>query len=1053
MRRLGALLALVAAAAGPALALDPGKRVTQYRLDVWRTRDGLPQSSVESMLQTRDGFLWFGTQEGLARYDGVSFTVFDKRSSAAVRHNRILCLAEDREGAVWFGTEGGGLTRLAHGETTAIGVAEGLPRFVRALAVGGDGALWIGTDDGLFRRDGAGAPGLRRFGVADGLTDERIAALRVARDGTLWVGTRRGVTRLRGDRFGADGLPPELAVSPAEPIGESRDGTLWFSVPGGLAGWRAGRLEALTRDDGTPLGIVHAVLDDRDGNLWVATEAGVCRRSRGRLETLSTSQGLSNDVVLSLLEDTEGSLWIGTQDGGLDRLADGSFVTYGAREGLAADIASPIYEDRAGNLWIGTRGGGISRYRDGRFTTFGPKEGFPDPYVQSFVQDRDGLLWIGTRSSGLVAWDGHRFFTPKGAERLPGRSVRALCAARDGSLWIGMSHAGIARLKDGVVTTLGVGDGLPDDSSFFLHESRDGSLWIATNGGGLARLKDGRITVLSTKDGLSADVVNVIHEEPDGVLWIGTYGGGLCRLADGRLSCATTREGLYDDAVFQLLPDAAGGFWISCNRGVYRVPKAELEELARGERKSVTCVPYGTADGMRNAECNGADQPAGWRTRDGRLWFPTIEGVVVVDPAHLVRNVVPPPVRVERLVADDRIVTDRAPRLAPGTEKLELHYTALSFRVPPRVRFRYRLEGYDEAWVDAGTRRAAFFTHLPPGDYRFQVIAANEDGLWNEVGATLAFRLEPRLFQRRGFQLLLGAALGGLAVGAWRLRAARHDARERELLALVDERTRAMKDEKERAESARAEAERQREIAQRAREEADGASEAKSQFLANTSHELRTPLNAILGYTELLEEEALAENRESEAGDLQKIRASARHLLGLINDILDLSKIEAGKLELLLEDVAVAPAVDEVAGTVRPLVERSGNRLVLLVPADAGTLRADGARLRQVLLNLLANAAKFTKGGVVSLEVVREPGVIRFRVHDTGIGMTADQLGRLFQPFTQADVSTTRQFGGTGLGLVISRRLAQLMGGDVSVTSEPGKGSTFTVTLPAGPAA
>ena len=647
--------------------------------------------------------------------------------------------------------------------------------------------------------------------------------------------------------------------------------------------------------------------------------------------------------------------------------------------------------------------------------------------------------------------------TLRKADGLASDSICAITGTRDGSVFFGSRGGGLTRLSPGgALTRFGEKEGLLNGTIHALHEDRGGNLWIGTNGSGLFRFDGGRFTRFGREQGLSIEIVNTIHEETDGTLWVGTYGGGLNRFRDGLFSSATRREGLFDDAVFAILPDGHGNLWISCNRGIYAVSLRELDALARGDSRRVSCRPFGVEDGMRNRECNGANQPAGARGPDGLLHFPTIEGVVTVDPSALLENPVPPPVQIEVVRVDEATKSARAfLELPPGSERFEFQYTALSFRVPSRVRFRVRLEGVDREWVDVGTRRSAWYTNLSPGSYTFRVAAANESGVWNESEATFAFRLRPRLDQRPFFWLLLGTAALAIAYTGYRFRVASLEARELELVEIVEERTRSLREEKERTERALREAELQRERAEQAGRAAGEANRTKSQFLAATSHELRTPLNAIIGYSEILSEEIAERGYEGLAPDVARIHAAGRHLLGLINELLDLSRMEAGKLDLFPEAFGVATLVADVVATVRPMAGQNRNRLVVEGAESAGVLLADPTRVRQVLLNLLGNAVKFTHDGEVSLRVRREGGPrgerVVFSVADTGIGMTEDQVSRLFRAFEQADPQVTRRFGGTGLGLVITRKLARMMGGDVAVASRLGEGSTFTVDFPAQP--
>jgi signal transduction histidine kinase/ligand-binding sensor domain-containing protein len=1032
----------------PAEALDPVKAMSQYRHEVWRTREGLPQSSAEALVQTRDGYVWIGTQEGLARFDGARFVVFDKASTPELKHNRILTLLEDRRGRLWIGTEGGGLTVLEEGRFRTFGRTDGLSDdIVRALAEDAEGTLWIGTDVDLQSRD---ETAFRSWGASDGVP-AAVRSLVVDAAGTLWAGTGQGLVRRSGKRFVPAGLTDAVLSLHA-----AADGTILAGTPHGLRLLEDGRVEVPDLADGLPGEVVNCVLRDRRGTVWIGTSGGLARWASGRLSVFTPAQGLSNGNVLALLEDREGTLWVGTQDGGLNKFSDASFTPWGVREGLSGDVAWAVFVDRDGAVWSGTDSAGVNVRRGERVTTLGTADGLAAPGVQAIWQHPDGSVWLGTRGGGVsIVRDGKVVRTIRKAEGLASDSICAITGTRDGSVFLGARGGGLTRLSpDGSLTRFSEKDGLLNGTIHALHEDRAGNLWIGTNGAGLFRFDGGRFTRFGRAQGLSIEIVNTIHEETDGTLWIGTYGGGLNRFKDGLFSSATTREGLFDDAVFAILPDGQGNLWISCNRGVYAVSLRELDALARGAVRRVTCRPFGAEDGMRNRECNGANQPAGARGPDGRLYFPTIEGVVSVDPSGIFRNAVPPLVRVEEVRVDGTPVPTRAfLELPPGVERFEFQYTALSFRVPSRVRFRVRLEGVDRDWVDVGTRRSAYYTHLPPGSHTFRVAASNESGVWNEGEASFAFRLRPRLDQMPFFWLVAGTFALAVGYAGYRFRVARLEAREQELVKIVEERTRSLREEKERTERALGEAELQRERAEQAGRAAEEANRTKSDFLAATSHELRTPLNAILGYSEILSEEIAERGVEGLGLDVGRIHAAGRHLLGLINDLLDLSRMEAGKFDLFPEDFDIESLVRDVASTMEPLAGRNRNRLVVEGAEAAGRLVADPIRVRQILLNLLGNAVKFTHDGEVALRIRREKGPtgerIVFAVSDTGIGMTGEQISRLFRAFEQADPQVTRRFGGSGLGLVISRRLARMMGGDVSVVSRSGEGSTFTVDIPA----
>jgi diguanylate cyclase (GGDEF)-like protein len=783
------VLAVLGASASPVSALDPSRAITQYHQDHWHTADGLPQSTVESIAQTRDGYLWFGTQEGVARFDGVRFVVFDKSNTPSLRGNRILSLLADRRGGLWIGTEGGGMTRYDHGLFTTFGAKEGLPsNSVLSLAQDEDGNVWIGTDSGLAR---FGSHGLRVYSTADGLPAGGVRALLARRAGGMWAATDGGLVSIEGDR------PPEpipAGVKGSLALWEDEDGTLWVGGNGILRAVGPRGVQEYSTKDGFPARAVHAIRRDRGGSLWVGTDGGGLLRLRdGRFSTLSTKNGLPSDMVQRLFEDLEGSLWIGMQDGGLDRLRDAKFVTFTSREGLGGDDVWPVFQDHEGNLWFGTSDAGLSRLRDGVFTTFTRRDGLTSNAVQALAQDDQGVLWIGTRSGGLDRFDRGRIAAV--SIRGIGDSVSALCPDRDGSLWIGGRNAGVRRLRDGVATSVPGLESLDHVSIHSIHQDRDGNVWVATNGRGLFEILGGQVRSFSMRDGLPSDIVNAVHEGSDGSLWIATFGGGLGRLRKGRVTSYAATQGLFDDALFQVLEDGQRNLWMSCNKGIFSVSVAELDALDRGATPFLHPVSYGTADGMKNRECNGANQPAGIRAADGRLWFPTIDGVVRIEPQDIPMNRVAPLLALEAVLVDGAPVAAREGlELPPGKESLEFQYTALSFAVPGRVRFRYKLEGLDRDWIEAGARRAAYYTRIPHGSYRFVVQAANDDGVWSEEGASLSLRLRPHFHETPWFYALVALSAGGAAFAAYRVQRGRARAREEKLVRLVEKRTRQLEE-------------------------------------------------------------------------------------------------------------------------------------------------------------------------------------------------------------------------------------------------------------------
>jgi signal transduction histidine kinase/CheY-like chemotaxis protein/AraC-like DNA-binding protein len=508
------------------------------------------------------------------------------------------------------------------------------------------------------------------------------------------------------------------------------------------------------------------------------------------------------------------------------------------------------------------------------------------------------------------------------------------------------------------------------------------------------------------------------------------------------------RDGLFDEVIHQILPDGAGRLWMSTNRGIFSVRADELDAFAEGRAARVHSTVYSERDGLRNREANGGYQPAGVRARDGRLWFPTQDGVAVVDPARVGRNPVPPPVVVERLVARDRprSVGGAPAELGPAERDFQIEYTALSFVAPENVRFRYRLEGLDAGWVEAGARRTAFYTNVPPGAYTFRVVASNDAGVWNDRGAALAVHVVPRLHETLVARVLLALALAllGAATVWWRVRRLR--GRARELARLVDQRTAELRD----REAALARQNAQLAVQALRLTELD---EAKSRLFANLSHEFRTPLTLILGPLRgLLDGRYGALGTEAHAqGAL--MQRNGQRLLRLINQILDLAKLQAGALALDRRPHDLVAIARDATLAFAPLAERRAVTLRFAARVEALVLPFDDGQLEKVLLNLLSNALKFTEsGGSVDVEVRADGSGAELRVRDTGVGIAPDELPRIFDRFHQVDASATRRHEGTGIGLALARELVELHGGTIGVESAPGAGSSFVVRLP-GPVA
>lgn len=737
----------------------------QTRVNSWTTRDGLPQNSVRTIVQAPDGYLWLGTFEGLVRFDGVNFKVFNNVNTPQMSSNFIESLIVDRRGDLWIGIDGGGLLRRTGGRFVRYTRADGLPgENVMSLLEGGDGSVWIGTDGGglgVFRNGR-----LEKIAPPEDADFRHVRALAEDDEGTLWIGTERGLFGLRDGRLAAFGETQELRQNNVSALAWSPADGLWIGTGDGLRLLRDGRLQDFPGERTLRGKIVQTLLADREGGLWIGTTTGLYRRPlNGEPETDADFAEPPDSYIEAIYQGPDGTIWIGTVLGGLSQLREGRFRTYGLSDGLPGEMVRSVYGDRAGDLWFSTRDK-LGRFRGGAVVEVFSERETGLSYVSGITADADGNLWLG--GPGLAVYRDGRFVSPEGAEaeEAPDARIYTLHGDRAGNIWIGTTQ-GLYQYRDGRFSRFTTEDGLVHDFIISLHATRDGALWIGTRHG-LSRYADGRFENWTTRNGLGSDHILTFHEDDAGTLWIGTSGGGLHRYKDGRLAVVTSREGLYDNLTFRILEDGRGNFWMCGNRGVYRAAAADLNAVADGRRKKLESYSYGAADGMLNRECNGAS-PAGWRTDDGMLWFPTVRGLVRIDPRPL--NTKPPAVIIEEARLDGETVTDPASiEVTPEHDNLEISYTGINWTRPQKIRFRYRLEGLDTDWTDAGTRRTAYFPHLPAGEYTFRVIADNGDGVWNTEGESLRITVLPPFYLTGWFLALCALVFTALVLAVYRAR-------------------------------------------------------------------------------------------------------------------------------------------------------------------------------------------------------------------------------------------------------------------------------------------
>jgi signal transduction histidine kinase/ligand-binding sensor domain-containing protein/DNA-binding response OmpR family regulator len=822
-------------------------------------------------------------------------------------------------------------------------------------------------------------------------------------------------------------------------------GALWIGTHSGkLSEFRLGRFRTYERRDNFRQASITTLVSDRDGALWIGTDGGgVSRLVDGKLTSYQSRDGLSSQVVRCLFEDSEGSLWIGTAGGGINRFKEYRVIVRTMREGLPSDSVRSVQQDHNGDIWLGTTNG-IARLRtSGNVEEYGAKDGLFSDLMFPVLRDRRGDLWVGSEDGVLQRFSGLPHGKPQHEWRFK-PPIRTLFEQRDGTVWVGSGDS-LIRFQGDSMAIFGKAQGLTAVPATAMAEGTDGAIWVGTTRG-VQRLDGLQFGPLIAERG--SQTVASLHVDADGRVWVLTN-SGLQRIDGARRKAFTLAEGMPETDMKSMLEDDTGYFWIAFRDRLMRVARSELDAVADGRRRTVPVQQIGGADGMRGSSEFGTGALAASNGRNHRLYFATYGGLLEIDPARLATRRSAPPVLIER-VTDERQAPVAAGGWIRAGDNLEVHYTALSFLYPEFIQFRYRLEGFDGDWVEAGNRRTAYYTNLPPGAYRFRVVARNTGGEWSESGPSFPLEAKPRFRQTWWFAALCALLAVSAGIACHRIVVRKLRRSERLLAERVDART--------------AELRREIETRKRAEESAHAANLAKSEFLANMSHEIRTPMNGVLGATELLLDGETAPEKRTYLG---MVKNSGESLLTIINDILDFSKIEAGKLNLDQIDFDLSALLDQLMKSFSLGVGQKGLELICHPHEIPDFVVGDPTRLRQVLTNLLGNAMKFTSSGEIVVEAAVVPAgvkpaevdtvalaggdadlqTVHFSVRDTGIGIPKDKQRQIFEAFSQADTSTTRKYGGTGLGLTVCSRLVEMMGGKIWVESEPGLGSRFQFTV------
>ncbi len=741
--------------------LDRTFSASQYLHTSWTQEEGGALPAIQTMAQTSDGYLWLGTSSGLIRFDGMRFVRWEAGSGEELPGRNIRCLLSSARGGLWIGTASG-VARLDRGRLIRYPAADRTLGAVIAMVEDPSGSLWLlnlrdtNTSLAVLRPDGA----VRTYGPADGLPDQTLATLFQDRAANLWMGTFGGLCRWSpGNRAACWNAPSRQMLSV---IGGSSGELLAIDGARGVVRFRDGEFEPFVVGLENVSLSPKVMLRDGDGNLWIGTAGqGLLRLRGGRMERLTRRDGLSSDYISALLEDREGNLWAGTERG-IDQFSVPKSLHFSTLDGLSSDAAISVCTTHQGATWVGTAGGGLNRIEGDRITQYRMDFGLPSTTVLSLYADAGGRLWAGT-TGGLAYLSEDRFVEVRAPGGAPLDRVFAITGDPSGTIWLADSKNRFLAIRNGVARALSI-PGAENKRIYQLQADRQGRVWVGFYQGGVVSLKGGSAKFYGTQQGLTGGPVQAIYEDRTGAIWVGT-GAGLNRIRNGSWTAWTAQHGLPEGGVQAIVEDNRDGLWLATVNGLLRLSMEGLNQTPDGSPRHLTFAQYGPSDGLRLANAISMYGPRLARSEDGRIWIRTDDGIAVVDPARIRSNPLPPPVVIEQILVDGRPVDiNSASEIAFRGREVQIAYTGLSLTAPERVRFRYKLDAFDRTWTDAGTRRNVVYVNLPPGRYRFHVLACNNDGVWNTSGAGLAFRLAPYFYQTTWFA---ASCVGVLTLLIW----------------------------------------------------------------------------------------------------------------------------------------------------------------------------------------------------------------------------------------------------------------------------------------------
>jgi signal transduction histidine kinase/ligand-binding sensor domain-containing protein len=971
-----------------------------YSAQIIQTEQGLPQNNINSIIQSNDGYLWLATFGGLVRYDGVRFKVFDSANTPQLQNSRITALFEDGNQIIWIGHETGDLTRLGAGRFESVAIPGSAHREpVSQITMDRQGNMIVCYQDGSLRDAQTGA-----WIEASVAPDPQRGPAICARDdeGALWVLRFGALSRVVGAKTQSVELNRFAADQLVSGICRAREGGVWIATQGQIRRRVRDEWVGETHIIFWPRTTITALVEMNNGTLAVATiDQGIyLLRPNARPYHFERKDGLPSDWIRTLSDDREGNLWAALGSGGLAVLRRDRVKPVASEDRWKGRTVRSVAATSKNQIWAGTEGAGLYRYvqeysRERFIPTTADRAPTTNSFVWSFAEDTDQRLWISTAENGLFQLAGDKFQPPPGLEDFL-TPVRALHGSRaQRAVFLG-SRSGLLKYENQKLLSLGTN--LIGADVRCIVESTNGVIWFGMFGGGLGKLENGKATQFRKADGLSSDFVQCLYlDETDGALWIGTAESGLNRFKNGKFTTITAANGLRDQVICHIADDGLGNVWMTSQSGIMRVAKAGLNECADGKLKRVRCLTLGETDGLPTSQCSGGLQPTGAKTADGILWFATLKGIVAIDPTNVRTNQPPLPLAEELRVNDVPVALKRgaAPSAIPsGRHRYDFDFTAISFAAPERVLFKYRLAGLEDEWTGPTTKRTVSYSHLPPGDYRFEVSACNSDDVWAEAAKPIRFTVLPLFWQTMWFRIL--AVLAAIALVG--------------LAALLITRQRYR---------------RRLELAERQR----GIERERSRIAQDIHDDLGSSLTRII----LLSQSARGDldSPDVAAKDLDRIYDTARNLTRSLDEIVWAVNPRHDTLDSL------ATYLGKFA---QDFLNAANIRCRLDLPVSVPSWPLTAEVRHNVFLafkEALNNAVKHANATEVRVSLNLQPAAFKLIVEDNGRGFSPPQ--------SAPDATNTED------GLQNMRKRLVEVGGSCEIYSQPNKGTRITFQVPVAP--